>query len=108
MDKLKARLISSIGAKVGHVRQQRQPVLTQSALAAKADLTRAAISSLEKGRGGISVVALCRIASALEISPGRLLPDLEEFRRLQSAVGSAPEARPAKEIAENYLAEQDE
>lgn len=48
--------------------------MTQADLAAGADLDRAYISAVERGKQNISVAALVRLATALEVEPRALLP----------------------------------
>ena len=71
------KIYRTIGQKVGKLR--RGSGLSQARLAAKVELTRAAISALEKGRQGVSVASLCRLAAALEVAPSYLLPDEQEI-----------------------------
>jgi ribosome-binding protein aMBF1 (putative translation factor) len=49
--------------------------LTQSELAEATGIDRTYISRLERGRYNVSVSTLCRLARALGVSGGELLPD---------------------------------
>lgn len=63
--------MNQIGPRLGGWRQHRR--LSQAALAKRAGLTQAAVSDTESGRRDVSLRTLCRIAAALDISPGTLL-----------------------------------
>lgn len=47
--------------------------ISQEELAARAELDRTYISSCERGRRNVSLLAIYRIAGALDVSPGCLL-----------------------------------
>jgi transcriptional regulator with XRE-family HTH domain len=53
--------------------------LTQEALAAKASLTRTSIINIEKGRQQILLHTLVDIATALQVSPIELIPEVDSM-----------------------------
>lgn len=96
---LRERLLETIGRRVAAVRRQRRPSLSQAKLASKVGITRSAVSAIEAGHQGVSVQTLCQLAAVLEVDPGKLLPDYEEFNRLIQQ----PESAPAESLVEEYL-----
>jgi len=74
----------SIGGKVAATRR-RMSQSKQSDLATMIGVSRAAISALESGVQGISVSTLCKIAHALNVDPGVLLPDRSEIDEILRA-----------------------
>lgn len=70
---------------------------TQAKLAAKANMSRAAIANIETGRQRTSVVALVRLAGALECPTDSLLPsisDAEEHLKEAQRVSLSQKAPP--------------
>ena len=65
---------TSFGEKLRSIRTSKQ--LSQEKLAELADLDRTYISSVELGKRNISIVNICRLASALEIKITVLFDDL--------------------------------
>ena len=59
------------GTNLRHLRKGRG--FTQAALARKAGVDRAYISSMERGRQNITLLTLWHIAQALEVEPASLL-----------------------------------
>jgi len=98
-DVLRERLFEAIGRKIADARKQARPRLSQAKLAAKVGITRSAVSALEAGHHGASILTLCQLAAALEVAPGELLPDEQELNRLTSE----PESAPAESLVEEYL-----
>jgi transcriptional regulator with XRE-family HTH domain len=70
-------LYQLIGEAVHTVRRERG--LTQADLADLAHLSRPSIVNIEKGRQSLSVHALYKIASGLNIDIKKILPDSKEF-----------------------------
>jgi transcriptional regulator with XRE-family HTH domain len=75
--------------------------LTQAELAERAGLRRASIANIEIGIQSVSVHQLLSMASALRISPQRLLPALKEL-----ANENDPESRRLKAAYETVLSSQ--
>jgi len=63
--------MNQIGLRLGGWRRHRG--LTQAVLARRAGLPQAAISSAERGLRDFSLRTLCRLAVALDVTPGTLL-----------------------------------
>lgn len=60
--------------------------LTQAELSVEVNISRTALTNIEKGNQRANVFLLARLAQALETSPGDLIPDLSEAKqRLQQA-----------------------
>lgn len=76
---------------------------TQSALAQKAGLTRAAVSAIELGNQGVSVVTLCQLALTLKVEPAELLPTLAELQELDQLAQESHQERQAHEIVDEFL-----
>ncbi len=74
-DRKLKRLVASLGATIRRRRQENG--LSQEAFAEKADFDRTYISLLERGERNPSFTNLCRVASALEITPSELLEGIE-------------------------------
>ena len=55
--------------------------LTQAELAERVDVSRSSIANIEQGRQQAPIHILVQIAEALGVSPGELLPRLEETDR---------------------------
>jgi transcriptional regulator with XRE-family HTH domain len=58
--------------------------LSQREVADQVGVTGPTISALENGHRGPSIEVLCRLAAALEVSPGVLLPPLQNIKQLFS------------------------
>lgn len=54
--------------------------LTQQALATALGLRQSNVAALESGASGLSVEMLVKVAHALEVDPGALLPSLDRIR----------------------------
>lgn len=78
--------------------------MSQSELASLSGVTRAAVSAIEAGAQGVSMETLCRIALALGVGPGELLPTREELEGIEGEANSV-DRRPARRIADDYLEE---
>ena len=63
-----------IGAELRRARSERG--ITQDALASRASLTRTSMSNIEAGRQRVTVHALLTMATALDVAPATLLPDV--------------------------------
>lgn len=53
--------------------------LSQEQVAERAQLDRTYISSVERGKRNISLLNICKLAVALEVSPESLLANLGEY-----------------------------
>jgi transcriptional regulator with XRE-family HTH domain len=95
----------AIGAKVAQERRCSGKKLSQSELASEAGVTRAAMSAIEAGSQGTSLVTLCRIARALDVEPGGLLPGKGELESLLRQAGEVP-GLAVRETVEEYLKEE--
>lgn len=95
------QILQRIGAKLTELRGE----LSQSELAKQARVTRASISALEGGQQGVSVETLCRLATALGVSPGALLPEKEEIARLLENAHDTLPRRPLEEVVDEFLQE---
>lgn len=93
---LQQLLSRGISEKLARARGER---FTQSALALRAGITRAAVSAIEAGQQGVSIPTLCQLALALDIEPGSLLPSLDELQELFKAETK----RPAGDIVDEFL-----
>ena len=71
-----------LGLNIKVLRTRRE--LTQEQLAAKADVERSYMGSIERGERNISVVTLLRLAKALKCEPGELLADVKVPARRNS------------------------
>lgn len=99
---LRERLFRAIGRKVSAVRRSQPKELSQTELAERIGLSRAAVSALEGGHQGISVVTLCRLALALDIEPATLLPAKAELEWLRKEPGDMPAERLVKEYLSRH------
>lgn len=70
----KAATLVKVGATIRFLREQQR--LSQEQLASLADLDRTYIGGVERGERNISVLNLCRVARALNVTPSRLLEDI--------------------------------
>jgi transcriptional regulator with XRE-family HTH domain len=95
------QILQRVGAKLTELRGE----LSQSDLAKQARVTRASISALEGGQQGISVETLCRLATALKVSPGALLPGHEEIAGLLAHARDTLPKRPVDEVVDDFLHE---
>jgi transcriptional regulator with XRE-family HTH domain len=100
LQKLSRTLFQLVGRKLTLNRDGR---FSQSALAEKAGLTRSAISAIELGRQGISVVTLCKLALTLKLEPAELLPSLAELQELEKLEQEGRPGVPASEIVDEFL-----
>ncbi len=71
--------LSALGQRVQQLRKERG--WSQQALAAKAGLDRAYLSTVEKGKQNITIAAAARIAAALDTSLSALIEDEDSGRR---------------------------
>ena len=97
------QILQRVGAKLTELRGKR----SQSELAKQARITRASISALEGGQQGVSVETLCRLAAALDVAPGKLLPKKEEIARLLENAQDKLPRRPLEEVVDEFLQEGD-
>jgi transcriptional regulator with XRE-family HTH domain len=97
---LSRALFRVIGRKLALKREGR---LTQSALAQKAKLTRAAVSAIELGHQGVSLVTLCQLALTLRVEPTELLPSLAELQDLEKLEQETRQELQAHEIVDEFL-----
>ena len=79
-----------IGVACLEARQRRG--LTQAQVAQKMDWTRASVANLETGRQRIMLHDIPRLANALGLAPGQLLP--REYRAVQQRRGVLPGGAP--------------
>lgn len=64
--------------------RRRDQNLTQAELSAEVDISRTALTNIEKGNQRTNVFLLARLAHVLKTPPGDLIPDLSEAKqRLQ-------------------------
>ncbi len=71
------------------LREMRRRVgLSQDQLANAARLSRTSIVNVERGRQGVSLGTLYRLADALSCSPAQLLPARQEVEMPRIAIGS--------------------
>ena len=82
---------------------RREGHFSQSGLAQKAGLTRSAISAIELGRQGISVVTLCKLALTLKLEPAELLPSLAELQELEKLEQEGRPDVPASDIVDEFF-----
>jgi transcriptional regulator with XRE-family HTH domain len=71
-------VLKRFGSRVRAIRTQRG--LSQEGLAYRSGLDRSYMGGVERGERNLSVWNICRIANALDIPPGELMPDLAEIR----------------------------
>jgi transcriptional regulator with XRE-family HTH domain len=76
-------IYKSVGEGISKLRRRRKPKMTQEKLARAADVSRASIANIEKGRHRIQLHVLYDIAAALEVAPHDLLPHLQVARQQQ-------------------------
>ena len=106
-ESFRSLLIQAVGVRVARERNRSTPVRTQSDLAAKVGVSRAAISALEAGRQGISLVTLCRIAVTLGVSPSALMPDSDGVEELLEVSGAHAANVSPEEIVDRFVEEGD-
>jgi transcriptional regulator with XRE-family HTH domain len=82
---------------------KREGRLTQSALAHNAKITRAAVSAIELGHQGVSLVTLCHLALTLKVEPAELLPSLAELQELEKLEQETHQELQAHEIVDQFL-----
>ena len=71
-----------------HLRRLRSEAeLTQEELAEAARLSRPSIVNIEAGRQGVTLATLYRLADALGLEPGQLLPALNAIEAPPIAIG---------------------
>lgn len=102
---LRSLLVRHVGAKVANHRQKHEPPYSQTELAKKIGSTRAFVSALECGSQGVSLEKLCRIADALEINPGQLLPTRNEVNAWLDAARDKESQKPDEEILREFVEE---
>ena len=73
-----ARIKKALGDKLRELRQNQG--LSQEGLALACGLDRTYIGGVERGERNISLINIYKIAAALQISPGTLLPNLPAER----------------------------
>ena len=71
---LEEQILSDFGQKLHQLRTELG--LSQERLGELAQLDRTYVSSVERGQRNISLLNICRLASALECTPDRLLCNL--------------------------------
>jgi transcriptional regulator with XRE-family HTH domain len=69
-----ARIKEAMGARLKELRLQK--TLSQESLALACGLDRTYIGGVERGERNISLINIYKVATALQISPGALLPDM--------------------------------
>ncbi|HDC4440572.1 helix-turn-helix transcriptional regulator [Enterobacter cloacae] len=74
---LEEPILKAFGKKVHSLRTELK--LSQEQLAERAQLDRTYVSSVERGRRNVSLLNICKLASALEISPESLLANLGDY-----------------------------
>ncbi len=98
-DHFRVSLFKVVGRKVAALRRKRTDTTSQAELATRVGISRAAVSALEAGQQGVSVVTLCRLALALEVEPAMLLPTTNELEGLIKE----PHKQPAERLVEEFL-----
>lgn len=66
--------------------------MSQDELAGAASLSRTSIVNIERGRQGVSIATLYRLAAALVCSPGELLPPQHEVEVPPITIGGEAES----------------
>ncbi|BBS38694.1 helix-turn-helix domain-containing protein [Enterobacter cloacae complex sp. 2024EL-00215] len=69
-------ILKAFGKKMYRLRIELQ--LSQEQVAERAQLDRTYVSSVERGQRNISLLNICKLAAALEVSPESLLANLGE------------------------------
>ena len=59
---------------------RRELGMSQETLAEAADLHRTYIGGIERGERNVSLLNICRLAAALDVTPARLLADVPAWR----------------------------
>jgi transcriptional regulator with XRE-family HTH domain len=75
MDAQTEKAMQRLGKNIKLQRVERE--ITQEGLALSAGLARSHVSQIESGQLSVSVPTLLKIARALDVSPARLLADVE-------------------------------
>lgn len=83
MDVQPALIRSHVARKIREVREEHR--LTQEELAAKSGISRTTIANLEKEYQGLSIEALYKLCSALNVSFSELLPPTSQVVKAKDA-----------------------
>jgi transcriptional regulator with XRE-family HTH domain len=75
MPKKKNPLLQKLGDNIRVLRNAKN--LSQEKLAFSAELDRTYIGGIERGERNVAILNLCRIASVLQVTPAKLLKDIE-------------------------------
>lgn len=70
-------ILIKLGSTIRSLRRRQK--MSQEDLALEANLDRTYMGGIERGERNVAVMNLCKIAKALNVSPGRLLKGLEQF-----------------------------
>uniref|UniRef100_UPI001A9259A0 helix-turn-helix domain-containing protein n=1 Tax=Escherichia coli TaxID=562 RepID=UPI001A9259A0 len=70
-------ILKAFGKKMYSLRIE--PKLSQEQVAERAQLDRTYVSSVERGQRNISLLNICKLAAALEVTPESLLANLGEY-----------------------------
>lgn len=84
MDKAQQKQVKQrFGARLHELRRARN--MSQEDLAFAAGLDRSYLSSIERGKRNLSLVNICRLAAALQVGAGNLLPSNQDEAARPSA-----------------------
>lgn len=103
-------ITQQFGMRLRDIRTERG--VKQEQLARRAGLSRTSVVNIEKGRQGVALSTLYRLAEALELQPGDLLPPPrtdDQQSGLTVAIGGRPEAdaHVLREVFRNLDGERD-
>jgi transcriptional regulator with XRE-family HTH domain len=80
--------------------------MSQEVLAQRSNLSRTSIVNIERGRQGVSLATLYRLATALGLPPAALLPPLDSSPEISVSIGHA--STEEKELLGDILRRADE
>ena len=73
----------AMGLRISMLRKSRS--WTQEYVAEACDLSCSTISRVESGSQFLTIPGLLRLASAIDVDPGKLMPDLEDVRTAEKS-----------------------